>query len=137
MNHKPKRKSFPWLCPRCLEREVRPAEVPYNADVTHDGKTHAVEISALVVPRCDTCGELIFGNDTDWQISRALRNALGLLQPDEIRSLRKKLGLTQWALAECLGIPLEMISRWESGLVIQSRIMDRLLRDKLGAEAEN
>lgn len=80
MTRKRKAKPFPWRCPECLKVEVRPAVVPYNADVKHDGRTHAVEIPALSIPRCEACGELVFGNDTDEQISRALRDKLGLLQ---------------------------------------------------------
>ena len=76
MNRKPKRRPFPWRCPECLQEAVRPAVVSYNAEVKHDGKTHAVEIPALRVPRCEACAELVFGNDTDEQISRALRDKL-------------------------------------------------------------
>ena len=35
----------------------------------------------------------------------------------QIRAFRKRLGLTQAALAERLGVPQPTVARWESGLV--------------------
>jgi DNA-binding transcriptional regulator YiaG len=70
----------------------------------------------------------VFSNHTDEQISRALRDKLELLQPDEIRASREGLHLTQKVLAQRIGVAPETISRWESGLLIQSRAMNTLLR---------
>jgi transcriptional regulator with XRE-family HTH domain len=58
----------------------------------------------------------------------ALRKKLGLLHPEEIKTNRESLGLKQRELAEHLGTAEETISRWENGLMIQSRAMDKLLR---------
>ncbi|MBN2445490.1 MAG: helix-turn-helix domain-containing protein [Phycisphaerae bacterium] len=107
---------------------MRPAVVSYKAQVRHDGRVHEVEVAELSVPRCEDCGELVFGNDTDEQISRALRHQLGLLQPEDVRAKRTELGLTQKALAESIGVAPETISRWESGVVIQTQAMNKLLR---------
>jgi putative zinc finger/helix-turn-helix YgiT family protein len=123
-----KAKPFPWRCPKCLQREVRPATIEYCTQVKHDGRLHQVALRDLIVPRCPTCGELVFCNDTDEQISRALRDQLGLVQPHDIRSRREAMGLTQKALAKLIGVAPETISRWESGFLIQSRAMDTLLR---------
>ena len=128
MTRKRKTKPFPWTCPRCLKDEVRPSTIEYSTQANHDGRLYDVAIPEFVVPTCPACGELVFCNDTDEQITRALRDKLGLLQPVEIRTRRKRLGLTQKALAEHIGVAQETISRWESGLLIQSRAMDTLLR---------
>ena len=122
-----KAKPFPWRCPKCLGREVRPVTIEYTSRVKHDGRSHEVTVRELVVPRCPACGELVFCNDTEEQISRALRDKLELLQPDEIRSKRKRLGLTQKELGANTDVAPETISRWESGLQIQTRAMNRLL----------
>jgi putative zinc finger/helix-turn-helix YgiT family protein len=121
-------KPFPWRCPACAKKAVQPAEVGYTARIKHDGRLHDVEVPALRCTRCESCGELVLGADSDEQIIRALRDKLRLLQPDEIRSQRESLGLTQTKLAERLGVAQETISRWESGLVIQSRANDNLMR---------
>jgi hypothetical protein len=49
-------KPFPWTCPSCGEKEVRPAEVDHTARVKHDGRLHEVEVPGLRVPRCAACG---------------------------------------------------------------------------------
>ena len=128
MAHDRKAKPFPWRCPRCLKREVRPETIEYTTQVKHDGRLHEVALPELGVPQCSACGELVFCNDTNEQISRALRSKLGLLQPDEIRVKRRGLRLTQRALSNAIGVAAETISRWESGLLIQSRAMNNLMR---------
>ena len=71
----------------------------------------------------------------DEQIARALRNHLGLLSADQIRTNREQLGLNQRQLAERLGVAVETISRWETGALTQSRAMDRYLRIYFGVPA--
>jgi len=56
---------FPWRCPECGKKEVRPATVAHTSQITHDGRFYTVEISRLGVPRCGACGELVFDNDAD------------------------------------------------------------------------
>jgi putative zinc finger/helix-turn-helix YgiT family protein len=119
---------FPWKCSTCLRREVLPTEVPYTAEVKHDGVLHTLPLPALKIARCQSCGALFFTEETDEQISNALRAKLRLLTPTQIRAARKKLSADQKALAERLGVAKETISRWETGALIQSRAMDNLLR---------
>ncbi len=119
---------FPWRCPHCLAKEVRPAVMPYAAKVKHDGIEYTIDIPALEIPKCQNCGELLFSNHVDEQIRDALLDRLRLLTPDQIRAGRKVLSLHQSQLAERLGVAAETISRWETGALIQSRSMDNLLR---------
>jgi putative zinc finger/helix-turn-helix YgiT family protein len=121
-------KPFPWQCPECGQKEVRPATVPHVSQIRHDGRLYTVELPALRVPRCKSCGELIFDIDADEQIHQALREQLGLLSPEQIRGNREELGVSQRELAEQLGVAVETISRWENGVLIQTRAMDRYLR---------
>ncbi|MBU0618483.1 MAG: hypothetical protein KKI02_12265 [Planctomycetes bacterium] len=121
-------KPFPWRCPKCLKLEVHPATLTdYRAKVKHDGRLHEFTIDNLQVAQCQSCGEVGFTLETDEEISRALREKLGLLQPAQIRELRAG-RFTQQELADLLGTAAETISRWESGAVIQSRAMDNYLR---------
>jgi len=121
-------KPFPWRCLKCLKRDVFPATVPYTAEVSHDGRLYKVQVPALEIPRCRSCGELVFTNRVDEQITAALRAQLRLLTPAQIRESRKALKLLQQELAERLGVAEATISRWETGMLIQSRAMDNLLR---------
>ena len=126
---------FPWQCPECGKKEVRPATVPHTSQIKHDGRLYTVEIPMLCVPQCGACGELVFDNDADEQIAQALREQLGLLSGDQIRKNREDLGLSQRSLAEHLGVAVETISRWENGALTQTRAMDRYLRVYFGVPA--
>ena len=124
MKHKP----FPWRCPDCGLKEVRPVAVPYTAEVKHDGRVHTIEIDRLEIPTCQSCGERLFSKHVDEKISQALRSQLRLLSPDQIRTGLRKLDLSQKEVAARLGVAEATFSRWMTGSVIQSRASDNLLR---------
>ena len=119
---------FPRHCPECGKVDVQPATIPYDAEVKHDGRLYAFHIPSLAVNKCGACGEVLFGNVTDEQISQALREHLTLLSPQQIRKALRAFGLTQKDLGERIGVAPETISRWISGTHIQSRAMDNLMR---------
>lgn len=123
-----KQKPFPWRCPKCRLREVRPAVTSYTAQVKHDGRLHEVAIDRLEIPTCRSCGERVFSKRVDDQISQALRAQLRLLSPNQIRDRLRELGLSQKQAAARLGVAEATFSRWVTGAVIQSRAMDNLLR---------
>jgi putative zinc finger/helix-turn-helix YgiT family protein len=119
---------FPWRCSNCHKEEVYPATIPYAADIKHDGRLHHIEVHELKIPKCKTCGEVVFNYEADDQMLQALRSHLRLLTPEQIKGGRKALRLKSKDLAERLGIAAATVSRWEKGMMIQSRAMDNLLR---------
>jgi putative zinc finger/helix-turn-helix YgiT family protein len=121
-------KPYPWRCPECGKKEVWPATLRHTSQTKHDGRLYTIEVPRLRVPRCRACGELVFDNEADEQIAQALREQLGLLSGEQIRSNRQELGLSQREMAEHLGVAVETISRWENGALTQTRAMDRYLR---------
>jgi putative zinc finger/helix-turn-helix YgiT family protein len=104
-----------------------------------NGETLAVATTHLKCPRC---GEVIL-RMRDWkrQHEDALeiyRKRHGLLSADEMRAIRKRLGLNQAELARLLRLGANTISRWESGRNVQTGAMDillRLIRDLPGSVA--
>jgi predicted nucleic-acid-binding Zn-ribbon protein len=64
---------FPWFCPRCRKKEVRPATIAFQTERLHEGRVIAVEIPALLVPKCANCGELVFNYAADEQILDAVK----------------------------------------------------------------
>lgn len=126
---------FPWRCPACGKKEVRLARIAHRSEVRYEGRLHAVEVPTLRAARCAACGELVFDNDADEQIAAAFRESVGLLSAQQIRLNREQLGLSQRQLAEQLGVAVETISRWETGVLTQSRAMDRYLRVYFGVPA--
>ena len=119
---------FPWYCPKCRRKEVRPVVIFYRCEMAHDGRLHAVEVPELTVPRCGHCGELVFNEGAEAQVRRALRSQLRQLMPDEIRAARTALGLSQKDLADRLGVTEATLSRWETESQLQPRAIDNLLR---------
>jgi putative zinc finger/helix-turn-helix YgiT family protein len=127
-NGKAADRPFPWVCPRCSKKEVRPTVKPHKATVKHDGVVHRLDIPGLEIPTCGNCGEELFTNRVDEQVNDALRARLHLLAPRQIRAARKALGLHRRELAKRLRVAPTMISRWETGSLIQSGAMDNYLR---------
>ena len=123
---------FPWRCRHCGQDKVVMATTAYKAEVRHDGRLHAFTIPSLQIPICQACGEKVFTEDVDRQVSDALRLHLNVLTPAKIRDALARLDLSQKEVADRLGIAEATISRWLSETQIQSKSMDRLLRVFLG-----
>ena len=126
---------FPWRCPECGKKDVRPETVVHTSQIKHDGRMYRVEVPELRVPRCGSCGELVFDNEADEQIAAAFRYQLGILLAEQIYQNRVELGLSQRELADHLGVAVETISRWENGALTQTHAMDRYLRLYFGVPA--
>jgi putative zinc finger/helix-turn-helix YgiT family protein len=96
----------------------------------------------IIVPveqyRCTVCGvEAGTVNQTariQKAIADAYRKAVSLLTGDEIVEKRKRLSLTQEALAKRMNVGIASIKRWEGG-TIQSKSMDHALRIALGGQS--
>jgi DNA-binding transcriptional regulator YiaG len=125
---KPAGKPFPRFCDRCRKWTVWPATIAYDHQIRLEGQLHHVYTPQLVVPRCQECGELFFDNDTEKQVSQAVRTQLHLLLPEQIRANRESLGPSLAELADKLGVTAEVLGDWEEGLVYQPRALDNLLR---------
>jgi len=123
-----RQRPFPWHCPKCRKKEVRPTSISYRCDMAHDGQLYSVTVPELTVPRCGHCGELVFNYPAEEQIRNALRSQLRLLTANEIRAARTTLRLSEKDLADRLGVSEATVSRWETGDQIQSRANDNLLR---------
>lgn len=119
---------FPWQCAQCGANKVVMAEVAYDAKVRHDGRLHEFTVEHMRIPVCEACGERVFTEEVDRQISDALRTHLKLLTPGQMADGIKRLGMTQREAAQCVGIAEETLSRWLNETQIQSRSMDNLLR---------
>ena len=82
--------------------------------------------------RCTACEESYYApgqmDATLRRASDAIRHEEGLLSPEEIRAIRKRLGLTQHAFEKLLGVGPKTVVRWEKGTVFQNRSTDSLLR---------
>jgi len=83
---------------------------------------------------CPGCGLVAASLDQTAEIQKrianAYRNQAGLLTGEEIVAGRKKLKLSQAQLSDRMHVGIASVKRWE-GAIIQSRSMDKMLRDTL------
>jgi len=77
---------------------------------------------------CENCGEQMIPAELNRRIEELSIQRQGLLLPAKIKSIREKLGLTQTAMAERLGVGEKTYTRWESGRSIQNKSSDNLIR---------
>ena len=64
---------FPWWCPRCRTKTVWRVTIPYQCKRKLGGESVTLEISALAVPQCANCGELVFDYVAESQINDAFQ----------------------------------------------------------------
>lgn len=122
-------REFSKKCGKCRQRTVALAAVPYAVQIDHDGRKYHVDLPDLVVPKCANCGEIFIDEAADQKISDAFRLQAGLLTPKQIRAGRQDfLGLTQQQFADMLGVAVSTLSRWENGVQIQQKSLDRFMR---------
>ncbi len=105
------------------------ATVTQTKTARYRGET--VEVSREVF-RCESCQEEFVSPKQARDYVRAVKNEIrkryGLLSPERIVEIRKKLGLTQSEVEEFLNAGPKVVVRWESGKVIQGGSHDNMLR---------
>ncbi|MEK7667475.1 MAG: type II toxin-antitoxin system MqsA family antitoxin [Gemmatimonadota bacterium] len=124
-------------CPTCgttMRKRRGTLSLPVNGE--------AVRVPGVPHLHCPSCGENLLSYEEAGVLEQGAlalyRARHHLLTGDEIRTLRKRLGLTQAALARLLRLGANTLSRWEAGRNVQTAAMDvllRLLRDVPGSLA--
>ncbi len=113
------------VCPETgapMHRDVRPLTLTYK------GLSVTLDMPGWY---CDQSQESIHtGEDmkvSDRALSRLKARAEGLLQPEQIRRIRKKLGLTQLMAGELIGGGPRAFQKYEAGDLVPSRAISNLL----------
>ena len=98
--------------------------IPVNGEV--------VRVPSSSHLHCPQCGEIVLrfveAGDLERRGFELYRAKHHLLVADDIRALRRQLGLSQAELARILRLGSNTISRWEAGRNVQTAAMDVLLR---------
>jgi len=118
-------------CAKCHQKTMVIETISYSVQIDHDGKKYDVRIPALSVPKCATanCGAISVDDVASEQIDQAFRRTAKLLTPAEIRESRIKAGFPQQLeFAQCLGVAVSTLSRWETGAQVQQHFHDGILR---------
>lgn len=123
-------------CHVCGQHSLRRVKHPFEYEVSHDGRRQVIKIDELEVIACtnpachpdDPHDTLSYDDSAAHRITIETYCQLGLLTPDEIRTQREALGLTQQQMQDLMGLGGNTLSRWEQAHVYQSRALDRFLR---------
>ncbi len=115
-------------CPIC-EKEVTYEEILTKEDYEVRGELITVDVR---YEKCSGCGamfeNLTHTEDPRDKAYREYRRRYVMLQPEEIRSIREKYGLTQKELSTLLGFGGATLSRYENG-ALQDEVHDDVLRN--------
>lgn len=91
-----------------------------------------VYLAGIEIAKCESCGaeEPIIPNVNGLMecLAQAVILRQGRLQPDEIRFLRKFLGMSGETFARWIGADKHQVSKYESGAERPGRARDRLIR---------
>lgn len=114
-------------CPSCgtnMEKRHGPLKSLVNGE--------SISVPGVEYLRCPSCGEVMFDLQAAAYLrtegERRYRAKYGLLSAEEIRQLRRSVGLTQQKMSRMLRLGANTLSRWETGRNVQSAAMDLLLR---------
>lgn len=115
------------FCPNC-EKETQVIQVRKMEDFNVRGEIIPVEVEFYQCTECQEEFENTQSTIDPYEAAyRAYRSRKSMLQPEEIRALRNRYGLTQKEFSDLLGIGIATINRYENG-ALQSEAHDRLLR---------
>ena len=91
-----------------------------------------ISIKNAEMYECSACGERFLTPEQARAISIATKNqvrqAQGLLSAEAIVEIRHRLGLSQTDLEKLFGLGPKVVTRWETGRVVQSKAADVALR---------
>ncbi|MGD0488970.1 MAG: type II toxin-antitoxin system MqsA family antitoxin [Syntrophorhabdales bacterium] len=114
------------VCPKTgapMYRDVRPMTLTYK------GESITIDMPGWY---CDSSDESIHtGKDavvSDRALNRLKARNEGLLEPEDIRRIRKKLGLSQTAAGQVIGGGPRAFQKYESGDLLPSRAISSALR---------
>lgn len=119
----------------CLNRTVGMKNNPrieltdFEVAIPNADRTRIVDTVTIRIPieRDEITGEEILTTEALDLIETAQARYMGLLLPEEIRELRRNLGLTQREFGELLQVGEKTATRWENGRGRPSRSLNVLL----------
>ncbi|NLG42184.1 MAG: type II toxin-antitoxin system MqsA family antitoxin [Phycisphaerae bacterium] len=116
------------VCLTCGRGTMEPKRGTFRFDPPPNIPGGTIEIENAEWRECTECGEQILGRELDRRLDDAARHRLGLLSPAEIKEIRERIGLSQEAMAQWLGVGDKTYTRWETGKSIQNKSNDTLIR---------
>jgi HTH-type transcriptional regulator/antitoxin MqsA len=117
-----------FVCQICGGSEYSVVDRPFTAQYAGV----PITLDKVGMRECLSCGESLLSPLEASNISKAIkaiaRSRHALLEPQQIVAIRRKHGLSQKELEHLFGLGEKVVTRWERGIVLQSRTADLLLR---------
>lgn len=104
-------------------------KIPFDVHIPNldgDGTAEIITIEAQAYADPETGQDVLTAESLDL-IEKTQARHMGLMTADEIRSLRRRLGLSQEEMCDLLQIGRKTYTRWESGRARPSRSMNIML----------
>jgi putative zinc finger/helix-turn-helix YgiT family protein len=114
------------ICPTCGDESV-------GTTVTHeefsygDGPSAVQLVAAVPLRTCSKCGFKFLDGDAEDAKHTAICRHLGVMTPDEVRSLREMCGLSRTEFARLTRLGEATLGRWERGALVQNAAYDQFL----------
>lgn len=115
-------------CPQCGAERMEEQRGTYRFEPPPNIPGGTMTIHDAVWRECENCGEQLLSAELSDKLEELSMLRQGLLLPAQIKAIREKLGLSQTAMAERLGVGEKTYTRWESGRSIQNKSSDNLIR---------
>jgi len=114
-------------CPLCGRESLLPKSGEYW--IRHP-KTNTIvaRVPDLEWEECFDCGEHFLDDKAISKVEEEKYRSRGLLLPRELKTIRKSFGLTQLQMAKALDVGEKTYCRWENGLSMQTKALDRFVR---------
>src|SRR5207237_108542 len=111
------------LCPQCGASDLETVQVEETFD--HGGRKKPIHVTAVLpIKHCRRCDFSFEDWETETARHRAACAAVGVQAPEDIRRLRKALGLSQKELARLTRLGGATLNRWERGHLMQNGAYD-------------
>jgi len=115
-------------CPICGKETLVRRQGEFSFDLPENVPGKTMILPDATWDECSACGEQILSHELNEQVEREASRRWGLLQPEEVKGIRARLGLTQVQMAELLGVGEKTYTRWESGKSYHNTSSDNLIR---------
>jgi putative zinc finger/helix-turn-helix YgiT family protein len=115
-------------CPLCEKGVLEEVVTDYQTSIRQGDHYKKVTLKNITVERCTFCHEIMLPKDSLEKVESEKHEIRGLLTPEELKKLRKKLRLTQTGMADLLGVGKKSYLRWENGSYQQNVSTDRYIR---------
>jgi putative zinc finger/helix-turn-helix YgiT family protein len=114
-------------CPACNSPSITTTDEAEDFTYRAGGNEYTVH-AVIPVHTCTVCGESFLSNAGEDARHRAICKAMNRLTPEDIASLRQRLGMSRKVFAELSGVGEASLARWETGEFVQNESHDNLLR---------